>query len=131
MIYLNPGIRFFDYAKVKDAERTAATELFGTAEAPTELASRIMGIKTKGFDMPSLPTGAEGAGGKGEKPIRVKLTDKERRRVEKMIREAKSLAEISRLERELNEGRVPSGTVGYEDSDEGDGKELRDSEMTG
>jgi U2 small nuclear ribonucleoprotein A' len=39
----------------------------------------------------------------------VKLTDKERKRIEKMIREAKSLAEITRLERELNEGRIPGG----------------------
>jgi len=32
-----------------------------------------------------------------------------------MIRNAKSLAEITRLERELNEGRVPGGIM-----DEGD-----------
>lgn len=35
--------------------------------------------------------------------------------MEKMIREAKSLQEISRLERELNEGRVPGGA--QEDGD--------------
>jgi len=42
------------------------------------------------------------------------LTDKERKRVEAMIRSAKSLAEITRLERELNEGRVPGG---FDDGD--------------
>lgn len=47
----------------------------------------------------------------GDKPVRVKLTDKERKRVEKMIREAKSLQEIARLERELNEGRIPKGAM--------------------
>ena len=31
-----------------------------------------------------------------------------------LIRNAKSLAEISRLERELNEGRVPAGAGGGE-----------------
>ena len=41
----------------------------------------------------------------------MKLTEKERKRVEVMIRNAKSLAEITRLERELNEGRVPGGIV--------------------
>lgn len=36
-----PTVRFLDYQKVKDAERQKAKELFGTAEAPTELASRV------------------------------------------------------------------------------------------
>jgi len=44
--------------------------------------------------------------------VRVKLTEKERKRVEVMIRNAKSLADITRLERELNEGRVPGGVDG-------------------
>lgn len=44
--------------------------------------------------------------------MRLKLTDVERKRVEKMIREAKSLQEITRLEKELNEGRIPGGVLG-------------------
>jgi U2 small nuclear ribonucleoprotein A' len=36
-------VRFLDYQKVKDAERQKAKELFGSAEAPTELASRVSG----------------------------------------------------------------------------------------
>jgi len=39
------------------------------------------------------------------------LTEKERKRVEEMIRSAKSLQEITRLERELNEGRIPGGAA--------------------
>ena len=39
----------------------------------------------------------------------MKLTEKEKKRVEALIRNAKSLAEISRLEKELNEGRIPAG----------------------
>ena len=31
--------------------------------------------------------------------------------MEKMIREAKSLQEITRLEKELNEGRIPAGAL--------------------
>ena len=42
------------------------------------------------------------------KSYRVKLTDPERKRVEELIRNAKTLQEISRLEKELNEGRIPS-----------------------
>jgi U2 small nuclear ribonucleoprotein A' len=81
-----------------------------------------MGIKSRTFDVPSA--GAAGSSGRatttgqGEKAIRVKLTDKERKRVEKLIREAKSLQEITRLEKELNEGKIPSGAVDGEDEDE-------------
>ena len=99
---------------MKDAEREKATELFGTAEEPSALASKIMGIKSRTFDVPS--GGADRA--PADKAVRVQLTDKERKRVEKMIREAKSLQEISRLEKELNEGRIPGGALDYADSDE-------------
>lgn len=34
-------MRFLDYQKVKQAEREKAEELFGTAEEPTELASKV------------------------------------------------------------------------------------------
>lgn len=101
-----------DYRKVKDAERAKAKELFGTPEDPSALASKIMGIKSRTFDVPST---APGQPAPADKAIRVKLTDKERKRVEKMIREAKSLQEITRLERELNEGKVPGAALGDED----------------
>ncbi|RAK96073.1 U2 snRNP complex subunit LEA1 [Aspergillus ibericus CBS 121593] len=117
VIWRIPSIRFLDYAKVKDAEREKASELFGTAEEPSALASKIMGIKSRTFDVPSGAADRAPA----DKVVRVQLTDKERKRVEKMIREAKSLQEISRLERELNEGRIPGGALGYaEDTDDED-----------
>jgi U2 small nuclear ribonucleoprotein A' len=89
---------------VTDAERTTAKELFGTEEEPSSAASKIMGVKSRTFDV-SAPSERPPA----EKGVRVKLTDKERKRVEKLIREAKSLQEITRLEKELNEGRIPGG----------------------
>ena len=85
-----------------------------------------MGIKSRTFD---VPTGAAASGGRtaatgqGDKAIRVKLTDKERKRVEKLIREAKSLQEITRLEKELNEGKVPSGATDGDDEDEDEDEE--------
>ena len=45
----------------------------------------------------------------GEKAYRVQLTAKEKKRVEELIRNARSLQEITRLEKELNEGRIPGG----------------------
>jgi U2 small nuclear ribonucleoprotein A' len=67
-----------------------------------------MGVKSRTFDIPSA-NGTSTA--TGSKSYRVKLTDKERKKVEEMIRNAKSLQEIIRLEKELNEGRVPVGAA--------------------
>jgi U2 small nuclear ribonucleoprotein A' len=103
ILFRCPTVRFLDYRKVKLSERERARELFGTVSEPSALASKIMGIKSKTFDVPSAN------GVPGQKGMRVKLTEKERKRVEEMIRNAKSLQEIVRLERELNEGRVPVG----------------------
>ncbi|KAL2172874.1 hypothetical protein VTG60DRAFT_52 [Thermothelomyces hinnuleus] len=107
-----PTVRFLDYQKVKDAERNKAKELFGTAEAPTELASQIMGIKTKTFDVGATNGPAPG---QGSKLSRLKLTDKERKKLQEMIKKADSLEEIIRLEKALNEGRLPPGVM-VEDS---------------
>lgn len=68
-----------------------------------------MGVKSRTFDVPS----ANGTSiSSSSKNYRVKLTDKERKRVEEMIKNAKSLQDIIRLEKELNEGRVPAGAQG-------------------
>lgn len=137
-------MRFLDYQKVKDAEREEAKQLFGTAKQPTELASKVMGVKSRAFDATGAVgvgvTGGDAARGgadgaqAGEGRIRVKLTEKERKRVEKMIREAKSLQEITRLEKELSEGRIPRGVIvdeGGDGDEEGDagGKKDGDVEM--
>jgi U2 small nuclear ribonucleoprotein A' len=120
VIWLLPTVRFLDYQKVKEAERSQAENLFGTHTQPSALASKIMGIKSRAFDVPSAVSASEPGtlarqAGEG---IRVKLTEKERKKVEKMIREAKSLQEIAKLEKELNEGRIPGGAVGnYDDED--------------
>jgi U2 small nuclear ribonucleoprotein A' len=66
-----------------------------------------MGIKSRTFDVSAHRDGSAAP----EKSMRVKLTDTEKKRVEKMIREAKTMQEISRLERELNEGRIPAGAA--------------------
>ncbi|CAI7571368.1 unnamed protein product [Penicillium discolor] len=104
LIWRIPSVRFLDFQKVTDAERATAKELFGTYEAPSSLASKILGVKSHTFDV-STPAERTPA----EKGVRVQLTDKERNRVEKLIRDAKSLQEITKLEKELNEGRIPGG----------------------
>lgn len=42
---------------------------------------------------------------------RLKLTDKERKKLQDMIKKANSLEEIIRLEKALNEGRLPPGVM--------------------
>jgi U2 small nuclear ribonucleoprotein A' len=72
-----------------------------------------MGVKSKTFDVPSANGTSSSSSSKN---YRVKLTDKERKKVEEMIRNAKSLQEIIRLEKELNEGRIPAGAQGADDA---------------
>ena len=67
-----------------------------------------MGIKSRTFDIPSASL-ANGTASAGDKSYRVKLTEKEKKRVERLIKNAKNLQEIARLEKELNDGRVPQG----------------------
>ncbi|KAJ5939322.1 U2 small nuclear ribonucleoprotein A [Penicillium verhagenii] len=117
VIWLVPSVRFFDYQKVKDAERAKAKELFGTFEEQSALASKIKGIKSNTFDA-SIAAATNNTS--TDKAIRVKFTDEERKRVEKMIREAKSMAEITRLEKELSEGRIPGGALGGSEDVDGD-----------
>lgn len=77
-----------------------------------------MGVKSRTFDIPGAATSGANGGAPGDKNYRVKLTEKEKKRVEDLIRNAKSLQEITRLEKELNEGRIPGGG-GDEDMTEG------------
>jgi U2 small nuclear ribonucleoprotein A' len=71
-------------------------------------------MKSKSISTFSLPisngtSSSHGSTGTGDKIGRIKLTPKERARVNELIKNAKSLQEISRLEKELNEGRIPGG----------------------
>ncbi|OAA56634.1 Leucine-rich repeat protein [Niveomyces insectorum RCEF 264] len=128
VIWRCPTVRFLDFAKVKDAERRKAAELFGTHTLPTELARKIMGIKSRTFDVVAgvprtaggprgASTAAAAAGTSSSRLGRIKLTDAERRRLQDRIRTATSLEEIARLEKELAEGRLPAGIHAAEDPD--------------
>jgi U2 small nuclear ribonucleoprotein A' len=103
IVWRCPSVRFLDYTKVKEAEREQARELFGTVEEPTALATTIMGKKTTALD-----SAANGSASQS-KLSRIKLTDKEKKLLQERIKKATSLQEIIALEKELNEGRLPSG----------------------
>ncbi|EHA52164.1 U2 snRNP complex subunit [Pyricularia oryzae] len=102
-----PSVRFLDFQKVKQAEREHATEIFGTEAEPTELALKIIGTKASSLDKAAKSANAPSTA--GSKLSRIKLTDEERQRLQERIKNAKSLDEILRLEKELNEGRLPAG----------------------
>jgi U2 small nuclear ribonucleoprotein A' len=101
VIWRCPTVRYLDFAKVKDVERKKATDLFGTTEEPTELASKIMGIKSKGFVVPTM----NGSDGSSKERI---YTDDEKKRMRAAIQAASSLAEMARLEKDFSEGRIPA-----------------------
>lgn len=69
-----------------------------------------MGIKSKTFDVSAAATNGPAAG-QTSKLSRLKLTDKERKKLQDMIKKADSLEEIIRLEKALNEGRLPPGVM--------------------
>lgn len=64
-----------------------------------------MGVKSRAFDAAAVSNGPSTA----SKLSRIKLTDAERKRLQERIKKAGSLEEIIRLEKELNEGRLPVG----------------------
>ena len=68
-----------------------------------------MGTKSNAFDA-SAANGPSGAT-TTSKIARLKLTDKERKKLQDMIKKASSLEEIIRLEKALNEGRLPPGVI--------------------
>lgn len=109
-------MRFLDYQKVKLAERAEAAKLFGTTEEPTELASKLMGIKSSTFDVSSASNGP--SGDLSTRMSRIKLTDQEKKRLQDMIKKATSLDEITRLETMLREGRLPAGVHAGDEMEE-------------
>lgn len=112
MIWSIPSLRFLDYQRVREVEREQAQELFGTLEEPNELATKIRGVKSKTFDVGGTTTnGKTAGGGGGGKSFRAVLTESEKKRVQQMLQNAKSMAEIDRIEKDLAEGRVPRGAA--------------------
>jgi len=111
LIWSIPSLRFLDFQRVREVEREQARELFGAADAPSELAAQIKGVKTRTFDVSAPGTGVNGQADGVRKGVRTQLTDTEKKRVQELIKNAKSLAEITRIEKDLAEGRIPQGAA--------------------
>lgn len=112
MIWAIPSLRYLDYERVRDLERKEAKELFGTLAEPSELALSIRGVKSRAVDAGVTTNGrVQSSGGGSGKAFRAVLTDSEKKRVQEMLQNAKSMAEIDRIEKDLAEGRVPRGAA--------------------
>lgn len=74
----------------------------------SERAQQIKGIKSQTFNVST----SNGEVTSGSKMKRLKLTDKEKQRLQERIKKASSLEEIIRLEKEMEEGRLPAGILG-------------------
>lgn len=98
VVWLVPSLQYFDYAKVKDSEKRKATELFGTVEEPTELATKILGVKSKGFVVPSFSD---------DSAREANYTETQKKALKALVENATSLDEIARLEKDIQEGRIP------------------------
>jgi U2 small nuclear ribonucleoprotein A' len=108
VLHLIPSVRFLDFRKVRKAERDHALKLFGTRDDPSELARQVQANRKA--NPTTMNEGLGGARMGGMKQERVRLTAEERKAIEEMVRNAKSLEEITRLETMLKEGRVPGAT---------------------
>ncbi|KAK4574551.1 U2 snRNP complex subunit [Recurvomyces mirabilis] len=108
ILWRAPQIRYLDFQKVKEAEREKAKELFGTAEVPTDLAQSIIAVRS------NKPLSYNAPMANGTKAQRVKITEKEKKKFEALVRKAKTLAEVQKLEKAFSEGRLPAG-VGEDD----------------
>lgn len=75
-------------------------------KADIYLPKQIMGIKSNAFD-----TSASTTAGATSKLARLKLTGSEKKKLQDMIKKAGSLEEIIRLEKALQEGRLPPGIM--------------------
>lgn len=109
MIWSIPSLRFLDYKRVRATEREDATGLFGSLKEPTELATKIKGVQSKTIDA-ATTNGRTPAASSG-KVFRAVLSETEKKRVQEMLQNAKSMAEIDRIEKDLAEGRIPKGAA--------------------
>ena len=92
---------------MKTVEREESEQILGTIAEPSELAARIRGSKSKTFDV----LGTSAAAKSGGKAMRTQLTDSEKKKVQDLIKNARSLGEIAKIEKDLAEGRIPQGAA--------------------
>ncbi|ANZ77374.1 BA75_05045T0 [Komagataella pastoris] len=87
VIWRLPSLKVLDFKKIKDKERTQASELFGQHDSPTELANEILKDAI-----------SNGPATQEESTETFTLTAEEREELKTQLANATTLAEISRIE---------------------------------
>ncbi|ODQ77176.1 hypothetical protein BABINDRAFT_163689 [Babjeviella inositovora NRRL Y-12698] len=100
-----PSLKILDFEKIKDAERRAATALFGTLSEPSALATSILQLKSQNFAKYN-PVTTEKISKQDQTMASVvkKLNDKDRAKLLEELTNATSLGEIDRIETALKNG---------------------------
>ncbi|KAI7904728.1 U2 small nuclear ribonucleoprotein A [Cokeromyces recurvatus] len=102
LIHKLPQLRVLDFNKVKLSEKQEAKKLFSKSDgSDNDLAKSITDNKTKTFEP------GEGLNDKKDSQIHG-LTPEEQLKIKEALKQATSLDEISRLERLLKAGHVPT-----------------------
>lgn len=102
VVFLCPSVRFLDFVRVTDAERSKAEKLFGTAKEPSELARQIKSQKSQGLIVPTFTNGSD-----SNAKERI-YTEEEKAKMRAAIKNSKSITEMASLEKEWQEGRIPA-----------------------
>lgn len=87
--------------------------MFGTPEAPTDLATSILRARSGTSAFAAAQINAN-----GEKAKNFKATEEEKKRFQVLVQKATTLAEVQKLEKLYNEGRLPSGLLDGDSMDE-------------
>lgn len=115
VIALIPSLHFLDYQHVKKAERDKAKATFGTLEKPTAVFTAALQSAPNSEVGGAIPMRVNGA--PAQERGRLRLSEKEKRKIREMINDAESLQEIAQLEKILEDGRIPPGL--FDERDDG------------
>ncbi|CAO3573791.1 unnamed protein product [Mortierella alpina] len=103
VVWKLPSVRVLDFQKVKKAERQEAKKLFEGKSGPSALAESIAATKSSTFEPGEgvpLPL-------KSSVPT-LTMTKEDQEKIKAALANATTLDEITKLERALKEGKVPS-----------------------
>lgn len=99
VVWLLPQLTVLDFQKIKQSERSASTEKFGTFENPSDLAKSILNYSNSTIIEIDKST-------QQVERVLKKLTNEEREILKEELKNASSLAEIDRIENTLKNGYI-------------------------
>ncbi|KAG0212820.1 U2 snRNP complex subunit [Mortierella sp. GBA43] len=123
VVWKMPSVRVLDFERVKKVERDQAKKLFEGKSGPSALAESIAATKSSTFEpgegvplplRPSVPT--------------LTMTKEDQDKIKAALAQATTLDEITKLERALKEGKLPSY---LKDQDSPNGNKTKKQKLSG